>query len=634
LGLTVLYGVLTLVLAWPVARHAGSRVLSPDSPDTDLFLWTLSWDTYAFTHQPFAIFDANIFHPNQHTLAYSENVIGSALFAAPVVWLTGNVVLAMNLVVLLSCVLCGVGCYVLGRRVGLSVSAAVITGLVFAFSPPRFLRLDQLFLTTIQWLPFSLAYLHSYFETGRRGDLRLALGFFSLQALTSGHGGVFLAVAALALAGYRLAFGEPLAIARRLRDVGITGVLLMLPVMLIAIPYQRVQAEMGLTRSLADWRILRPESFLASPTYAQTLLLSRFLPDAHVNDTASAYAFPGWAPLILAVLALVAARKSSTRTSPRWWSMAVIAADLVALGGVVVGIVAAVNGPIRLKAGGLVLLSTRHGWRAWFVALMGAAARGALLTRVPLARLPDVGQLPARVAGWGRACRRNPTVFFVLLFALGLLLAIGPPLSLWPLVYWMPGFNFIRAPARFLLLSVLSLSVLAGLGFDAATAGFAPRRRRMAVMIVGTLLVAECLVPFDAARYRVDIPAVDRWLAGRPKPFAVAELPVPQLSTVGLFQKRQSEYMMHSTVHWQKTVHGWSGLQPPAHADLYDALTRFPDEDSLGRLKQFNVDYLVVHVELYSPGEWTNVEHRLGEFEPRLKLEYADASGRVYSLRR
>ena len=131
---------LTMLLAYPLTIDPAGRVLA-DGPDTRLFMWTLAWDTHAFTHQPLSIFDANIYYPERQTLAYSENLIGSAVIAAPVLWLTGNPVLAMNVVALLSCVLCGVGAYVLGRRLGMGPAAAALTGIIFAFSPPRFFRL-------------------------------------------------------------------------------------------------------------------------------------------------------------------------------------------------------------------------------------------------------------------------------------------------------------------------------------------------------------------------------------------------------------------------------------------------------------------------------------------------------------
>ena len=90
--------------------------------------------------------------------------------------------------------------------------------------------------------------------------------------------------------------------------------------------------------------------------------------------------------------------------------------------------------------------------------------------------------------------------------------------------------------------------------------------------------------------------------------------------------------MLHSTEHWQKTVHGWSGLQPPAHLALYDRLTRFPDDDSLRALAEIHVDYLVVHTDLYPPGEWEHVERRLAAYQGRMELRHVDGAGRVYAL--
>jgi len=154
----------------------------------------------------------------------------------------------------------------------------------------------------------------------------------------------------------------------------------------------------------------------------------------------------------------------------------------------------------------------------------------------------------------------------------------------------------------------------------------------MAAILLGVLIFAECLVPLGAVKYEVNIPEADRWLATQPTPFAVAEVPLPDVRNVGLFNKVQSTYMLHSTVHWQKTVHGWSGLMPPGHLDLFDALSRFPDAGSLSALAAFHVDYLVVHSDSYPTGEWPAIERRL-QFPPwPLRLVHVDAGGRVYAL--
>ena len=532
-AVAVLFVALTVFLTYPLAFRAGSAVIGAD-PDTELFIWTLAWDTHAFTTRPLAIFDANIFYPYADTLAYSENLIGSGLFAAPVLWMTGNPVLALNLVTLLSIVLCGVGAFLLARRVGAGYPAAIVAGVVFAFAPSRFFRISQLHLTAVQWIPFTLASLHAYFDTGRARDLRLAVVFFSLQALTSGHGAVFLIVATLAFLAYRLVIGDSVDLARRARDLGWIGILALLPAVLVVLPYRDVQAEMGLRRGLENWAPAA-QSFLASPTHVQTWLIS-LVPGWRINEQASAILFPGFLPVLLACLAFL--RRPSTTTG------------------------------------------------------------------------------------------RDPAIFYALLTLIALLLVSGPPFGMWPLVYWLPGLNFIRVPSRFMILATLGIAVLAGLGFDRAATLFSRRRQGLVAVSAISLLVIEfTAIPFGLDPYQLKHPAADQWLVGQPKPFSVAEVPVV------LNERYQTAYMLHSTAHWQRTVHGYSGMRPPLHEQLYRELTRFPDEASLESLAELHVTYVVVHIGEYAPGEWPAVEERLRKYDAWLKLEYQGRDARVYSVR-
>ena len=165
-----------------------------------------------------------------------------------------------------------------------------------------------------------------------------------------------------------------------------------------------------------------------------------------------------------------------------------------------------------------------------------------------------------------------------------------------------------------------------------ATGRLKHRARGVAAFVVSALFVLEYLVPLDTVSYTINIPQADRWLAAQPAPFAVAEVPLPDIHQVALSNKFQSTYMLHSTAHWQKTVHGWSGLMPARHLELFDALTRFPDEKSLRALAEFKVDYLVVHSDAYPRAEWPDIEQRLQRLPPPLRLVYADAAGRVYAL--
>lgn len=606
----LLYAAITVVLAYPLSIHPAGVVQSP-SPDTNLFLWTLQWDVHALTHHPWAVFDANIYYPEQRTLAYSENLLGSAPFAAPILWLTGNAVLAMNLIVLGASVLCGVGTFLLARRLGIGPLGAVVSGLVFAFSPPRFLRLDQFHLATIQWVPFCLASIQAYWNDGRARDARLAAGFFALQALTSGHGAVFLMVAVGAMLAARVARGEARVSLAWLGDLGMTGVILMIPVVLVMLPYRTVQQEMGLRRSLENWAVPW-SSFLSSPTHVHESVMS-LVPSWHINDAPVAQLFPGWLPIVLALGAFTWRRGRSAHLAR--------AADIVALGSLAVAIAVAVSGATRFKVGETVILSIREAWRPWALAAIAVAARAALLRHAPL-HVPDV-------------IRRGAVLPFAAITLISLWLAAGPPIGLWPLVYWMPGLNFIRAPSRFILLAVLGLAILAGLGFERLTARFPLSWRRALAVAIGVLLVAEfSAAPLEVEAYRPEVPAIDRWLATQARPFVVAEVPVGDPANLGEWERRETAFMLHATAHWQKTVHGYSGFRSSLHEVLYARLTTFPDGESVARLRDLGVSYVVVHTDLYPPGEWAKVADRLAEFSNVLTLVHVEGEGRAYALSR
>ena len=546
-AVSIAYAALTVTLAYPFSLVPGSTVVV-DAPDTHLYLWTLAWDTHAFIHQPFRIFDANIYHPFANTLSYSENLIGSAFLAAPVIWITGNPVLAMNLVALLTCVLCGVGAYVLGRRVGLSPGAAFLCGMVFAFAPPRFFRMGQLHMTAVQWIPFALAYLHSYLDKGRPFDLRVGLAFFSLQALSSGHGAVFLTIAAAFVILYRIAFGEPLAFARRVRDFGVTGAYLIAPAVLVLLPYRAAQVEAGLRRTVEEEAVPTIESFVASPTWLHRHLHAA-IGQPEINDRAIAFLFPGIIALVLVVLAVLLAQQQ-----------------------------------------GAAISSIRHRWR------------------------------------------KNPVPCYTALALICVWIFLPPPWGLWRFVYWWPGFNFIRVPSRFVILALLALSVTAGAGFDRLSLRLTTPRRTLATALVALFLAIEyAAVPFAAVPYRLEIPAIDRWLATAPRPFVFAEVPIASIGDVGTMERQQTRAMLHSMAHWQQTVHGYSGIRRPLHDQLFRELTLFPDDISIDRLRELGVTYVIVHSEQYPPGVWAGVERRLAE-RTDLSLVHVEEDGRAYMI--
>jgi hypothetical protein len=775
---TLLFTALTVLLAYPLSVHPASFRF-PTGPDGEIGWYLLGWDTHAFLHRPWAIFDANIYYPERLTLAYGENIIGIALFSAPIIWLGGNLLLAANFASLLSCVLCGLGAYVLARRVGLSVAAAILCGIVFECAPPRFFRIGQINLSNVQWIPFALAAFHAYLNEGRKRDLRLVAAFVSLQALSSGHGAVFITVTLLLLITYRLALGEPLLVLRRFQDLGLVGLLLLLPTLLVFLPYRAVQQEVGLRRGLGTWE-QNYSSFIASPSYVHHFLLSLFT-KADVNATASAFLFPGYLSIAFACVAVALGASALGRRMrlPRpsqWRPIAtfnaiylrpvlwLLACAIVWLllsaarnavpagtglnaqyfanarweGPAVMSVVddqpstaqllerwhneppevfsASWTGYLSIARPGLYFFATTsqdrsrlfidnelvvdnggghengqagsiqlergphrvvveyvhvagHPTLKWEWIFDGDSSKvyqivpGWTLSRRPFspvvvtsARVLEALRLctVALVAAAGIWCalawpiyrhevwiqslaryRESPTAFYTVLTLLCVGLALGPPYGLWQFVYWMPGFNMVRGTSRFMIVGLLGIAILAGIGFDRVTGAFTRRRRTVIATVVGVLLVVEYAALLGVQPATLEIPAIDRWLDTLPKPFVVAEVPVYRLlENAGAFERQETRFMLHSTAHWQKTVHGYSGWRTLFHLELYDVMDSFPDETSIARLSDVGVTRIVVHTDLYPPGKWAEVEERLRQFPSRLRLDHVEGAGRVYSLLR
>ena len=109
------------------------------------------------------------------------------------------------------------------------------------------------------------------------------------------------------LLAYGVVLGEPVAFLQRGRDLGVTGLLLLLPAVLVYLPYRLVQDQMGLRRGL-DTGLSTPDSLLGSPTHLHTWLLP-YVTTRDVLGGATAYLFVGYLPLALALIAILWGRR-------------------------------------------------------------------------------------------------------------------------------------------------------------------------------------------------------------------------------------------------------------------------------------------------------------------------------------
>lgn len=156
----------------------------------------------------------------------------------------------------------------------------------------------------------------------------------------------------------------------------------------------------------------------------------------------------------------------------------------------------------------------------------------------------------------------------------------------------LPGMSMLRAPARFALLVMLAVGVLAAYG----TAFFANRQGRRGWVLVTCLAAAflgeSFLVRFPAGKPKsFAIPEVYDRLASL-APGAVLSLPTYRDTPEGF---READYLFYSTRHWHPIVNGFGRHEPPAHRDNITTLARFPAPEALRRLRELGVRYVVVH---------------------------------------
>jgi hypothetical protein len=163
-----------------IAGHAipAGAVLTSRT-DARIIVWALAWVSHALVAQPSHLFDANIFHPAPGQLAGSEHFASSQLLFAPVYWVTGNPVLATNVVAMVSYPLAGIAMDRFLLALGCSAGPAWVGGLFFMLGPLRATGNLQLIQYMNFYLPLvglALVRLREQPSTGRAGFLFLALG--------------------------------------------------------------------------------------------------------------------------------------------------------------------------------------------------------------------------------------------------------------------------------------------------------------------------------------------------------------------------------------------------------------------------------------------------------------------------
>jgi hypothetical protein len=586
----------TVVMTWPLAPNAATSV--QDLGDPLLQIWTLKWELHQLARDPLRLYDANIFTPFPQPLAYSESMLATALLFAPLDWLTGNDVLAYNLLVLFTFAATVVTTSLLARQFTRWTAAALLAGLAFAFIPYRFGHLSHLNLLSLQWLPLLLLCLVRYLRTARPGWAAGFAAAFLLQALSSFYYAYLAALACAVLLVVMPPWRDGQPARPRLLGLAAAGLVIALVMTPVSLPYFGVRQALGFERTAADVDEMAatPKSYIA--VAPESRLYRKRLPERYPNPL-----FPGAAVTALAAVGLVLHRRRLTYAIAATGAVGFVLSFGLSLN---------LNG-VEVPLPYALLYAYLPGARG----LRDVARFGVLpLLSLSLLAAAGLGELADRVAGRPRGAgaaaqgRRGAG-------------AQGDHPHPAPLPHGGSG----------------AASRQERTGADPA-APLLPRR--LAAQALAALICAVALAEYASGSVRAVEVARDeatlapyRWLAAQP-PGLVVEFPA---DGVRGNVTRTTRYMYYSTYHWQPHLLGYSGFVPALH---YELVANFPDDrrsatpshlnaGNVGLLRDLGVRYLLFHRYHYSGGGWRIVQENLAGIEG---LHFAGQFGQtwVYTL--
>jgi hypothetical protein len=249
------------------------------------------------------------FAPLPGVTAFTEHLLGAYPLTAPIVWFTGNPVLAYNALQVLTLPLNGVATFVLVRELTGSGIGGFVGGLAFAFAPFVGEHASHIQMLMAFGMPLALYGLHRYLKCGGRRDLVwFGLGWLSV-ALSNAYMLVFFPIL-VALWGMWF-FNR--ADARRWLNVAAAAIVATSPLVPLLVGYRLRQAAYGLFRGYSE--ILSQSAGIQSLAgiNQRAVLWVGWLPNTYYEQSL----FPGLAIGVLAAIGVAVGVISRERRSWR-----------------------------------------------------------------------------------------------------------------------------------------------------------------------------------------------------------------------------------------------------------------------------------------------------------------------------
>jgi hypothetical protein len=317
-GVWLLAAALAILMTWPLARGLGYLGRTQNSGDARFAVWNVAWVAHALTTDPGRLFDANIFHPHDNALAFSEANLGAGVLALPAWLFTRNPFAAFNVVVLFAFASSVVAMFHLVRHLTNDRRAAWVAGFLYAFCPYLFAHTAHIQLLLAAGIPLSMLSMHRLVDApsaARGAVLGVAL---AAQALSCGYYGIFAGLL-VGFATFFYAWSRRCFLSGRYWAAIAIGAAVSIGIVApFFLPYLEIQQETGFARTLDDARMFAANwrSYLASSAHLHKWMLPAL---ERMGGWGGEVLFPGFAAILYAAVGItaVAARSGAEPSATR-----------------------------------------------------------------------------------------------------------------------------------------------------------------------------------------------------------------------------------------------------------------------------------------------------------------------------
>lgn len=184
----LIFLVVAIIMYYPLSFNLGTRSVEDVPKDSAFNMWIMGWGSYALTHAPWRFFEANMFYPFQHVLAWGDNLFSVTLVATPLIMLFG-IVIAYNSMLVISMALSGFTMFLLIKHLTKNVAAGFLAGVLWCVSVAR-LTSGYMQVLPMYWIP--LIFLFS--EKLRAKDSKKYFWFFVISLFMQLATGIYIAI--------------------------------------------------------------------------------------------------------------------------------------------------------------------------------------------------------------------------------------------------------------------------------------------------------------------------------------------------------------------------------------------------------------------------------------------------------